>query len=72
MIEPVIVSDPAIMAGKPCFHGSRITVEIVLRYLAAGARPDDVLAAFPGLGEAHVRAALEYAAQLAGQARPAA
>ena len=33
---PRISSDPAVMMGKPCITGTRITVELILRKLSAG------------------------------------
>ncbi len=31
-----ISTDPAVMMGKPCIKGTRITVELILRKLGAG------------------------------------
>ncbi len=36
MRRDLIVSDPAVMMGKPVFAGTRITVESILDKLAAG------------------------------------
>ena len=49
--------------GKPCFVGTRITVYDVLEYLAGGMASDQIVQDFPELSDAHVRAALEFAAQ---------
>jgi uncharacterized protein (DUF433 family) len=57
-----IAADPAIMMGKPCIKGTRITVELILRKLGAGRSFKDVLEAYPQLGEDDVRAALAFAA----------
>ena len=56
---------PEVMMGKPCFTGTRIPVYLILQKLAAGETADDILRAYPQLKAAHIRAALEYAAQLA-------
>jgi len=56
---------PHVMMGKPCFTGTRIPVYLILQKLAAGESEDEILAAYPQLKLEHVRAALEYAAQLA-------
>ena len=40
--------DPAIMGGKPCIRGTRIPVDLVLRYLGDGQSTEDILEAFPG------------------------
>jgi len=44
-----IVSDPAVMMGKPVVVGTRITVELILEKLAAGERVEQVLEAHPRL-----------------------
>lgn len=51
-----------VRGGKPCFVGTRITVYDVLEYLAGGMSAAEIVADFPELTEAHVRAALEFAA----------
>lgn len=51
-----------VRGGKPCFVGTRIAVYDVLEYLAGGMTAEDVVADFPELTDAHVRAALEFAA----------
>jgi uncharacterized protein len=53
--------DPEIMAGKPCIKGTRIPVELILRYLGDGQNVEDILAAFSGLTAEDVRAAAAYA-----------
>jgi uncharacterized protein (DUF433 family) len=62
-----IVSDPGIMMGKPTIKGTRITVEHVLRELAAGMTVDDLVREHPRLTADDVRAAQAFAADyLAG------
>ncbi len=56
-----------VMMGKPCFAGTRIPVYLILQKLAAGETTDDILAAYAQLRAEHIRAALEYAAQLAAE-----
>ena len=51
-----------VRGGKPCFVGTRITVYDVLEYLAGDMSAAEIVADFPELTEAHVRAALEFAA----------
>jgi uncharacterized protein (DUF433 family) len=53
---------PGVRSGKPCFVGTRITVYDVLDYLASGMPHDEIIGDFPELTEAHIRAALEFAA----------
>ena len=57
-----ITIDPDVMFGKPVIRGTRVPVEHILRKLAAGDSMHEVLAAFPHLVEADVRAALAFAA----------
>jgi uncharacterized protein (DUF433 family) len=54
--------DPAVMMGKPCIKGTRITVELILRKLGAGRSFADLLEAHPRLTENDLRAALAFAA----------
>ena len=58
-----IVSDPAIMMGKPTFEGTRITVEVVLRHLGQGMSIEAVLENYPALEAEDIHAALSYAAE---------
>ncbi len=53
---------PGVMAGKPVVRGTRITVELILERLAAGATEADVVEAFPHLRPEHIRAAQGFAA----------
>lgn len=62
MAHERIKSDPKIMFGKPVFVGTRITVEHVLRCLAAGERPDDIVADYPPLTVEDIHAAQAFAA----------
>ena len=48
--------------GKPCLRGSRIAVEDVLSYLAAGMTMEDVLDDFPSLDREDILACLGFAA----------
>jgi len=58
-----IVSDPAVMMGKPVIAGTRITIELILDKLAAGETVEEVLEAHPRLTREHIRAALAFAAE---------
>ncbi len=58
-----VVSDPAVMMGKPVIRGTRITVELILEKLGAGETLDQIIAAHPRLTEEAVRAALAFAAE---------
>jgi len=61
-----IVSDPAVMLGKPVVKGTRITVELILGKLAAGEDIAQILEAHPRLTEPGLRAALAFASESLG------
>jgi uncharacterized protein (DUF433 family) len=63
MSSPLIVSDPAVMMGKPVISGTRLTAEFILDELAAGTPVDQLLAAHPRLTRDAVSAALAFAAR---------
>ena len=57
-----ITLDPAVMGGKPCIRGLRVTVGTVVGLLAAGHSTAQILDAYPYLEEEDIREALAYAA----------
>lgn len=58
-----IVSDPAVLGGKPILKGTRLSVEFVLDLLAAGWDRAALSTNYPSLTEEHIRAVLAYAAE---------
>lgn len=58
----LIETRPGVRSGKPCFVGTRIAVYDVLDYLASGMTTAEIIDDFPELAEAHIHAALEFAA----------
>ncbi len=56
-----IVTDPAILVGKPTVRGTRIAVELVLAYLANNPNFEELFADYPRLTMDDVRACLAYA-----------
>jgi uncharacterized protein (DUF433 family) len=62
IMYPRIVSDPAILSGKPVIRGTRISVEFILELFAGGAGPADVLRMYPQLTAEDVQQAARYAA----------
>jgi uncharacterized protein (DUF433 family) len=58
----IITIDPGKRSGKPCIRELRITVYDVLGYMAAGMSQEEILADFPDLTEADIRACLAFAA----------
>ena len=59
-----VVSDPAVMMGKPVIAGTRVTVESILERLAAGESIEQVVEANPRLTRDAVQAALAFAAEI--------
>ena len=57
-----ITLDPAIMGGKPCIRGLRVTVGTIIGLLASGLNNDDILKMYPYLQHEDLIAALSYAA----------
>jgi uncharacterized protein (DUF433 family) len=58
-----IVMDPAVLGGKPCIKGTRISVAFILELLASGASRREILEAYPHVTDAGLTAALAYAAR---------
>ncbi|MBX9773982.1 MAG: DUF433 domain-containing protein [Xanthobacteraceae bacterium] len=54
--------NPKVMLGKPVVRGTRITVELILRKLAEGGTPGDLLETYPHLTGQDIQAAIAYAA----------
>ncbi len=65
-----IIRDPSICAGQPVVKGTRVLVRTVLAYLARGADIAEILADFPTLAEADVRAVIAFAAAAASEDLP--
>jgi uncharacterized protein (DUF433 family) len=57
-----ITLDPAVMGGKPCIRGMRVTVGMIVGQIGAGRTFDQVLADYPYLEREDVLQALRYAA----------
>lgn len=57
-----ITTAPRILAGKPVVRGRRISVEQLLKALAAGQNEADLLAEYPELELSDFRAVLLFAA----------
>ena len=49
MNEPMIVSDPKVMIGKPVISGTRITVDLILEKLGNGESIEVLLESYPRL-----------------------
>jgi uncharacterized protein (DUF433 family) len=57
-----ITQDPAMMGGKPCIRGQRVTVGMIVGQIGAGRSIDALLADYPYLERDDVFEALRYAA----------
>ena len=57
-----ITGDPQILGGKPIVRGTRISVEMILEWIASGATRDDIVRRHPHLSANDVEQALVYAA----------
>lgn len=58
-----ITSDVAVLGGKPCIRGTRISVEFILELFASGATSEDIVRAYPFLTREAIAEALHYAAR---------
>ncbi|NWG52341.1 MAG: DUF433 domain-containing protein [Hydrogenophilaceae bacterium] len=61
MKTQVISARPEVMGGAVVFAGTRVPVQTLLDYLAAGESIDDFLEGFPSVSRAQVLAFLEDA-----------
>ena len=62
---PRISVDPAICGGRPVVAGTRLRVTDVLDMLAGGASEAEIVADYPYVSAADIRACLAYAASMA-------
>jgi uncharacterized protein (DUF433 family) len=64
-----IVSDPDILVGKPTIKGTRISVELILGWLANGWTHEMILESYPHLTREDILAALGFAAEMMREER---
>jgi uncharacterized protein (DUF433 family) len=57
---PNIISNPAILGGKPCIKGTRISVELIMDWLKTGGNVQTIAAKHPVLTEQTVMEAIRY------------
>ena len=57
--QDLIEERKEVMAGKPLFKGTRLTVEFVLKQLGAGMSHQELLDQYPTLKPEHIRSASE-------------
>ncbi len=61
MAEPVIVSDPEVMSGTPCFRGTRVPFKNLIDFLEGGHSLGYFLEQFPSVTREMAIRALEEA-----------
>ena len=61
MFNPVIVRDPEVMWGQPCFRGTRVPFKNLIDWLEAGDSLDKFLQDFPSVSHEMAIQALEEA-----------
>jgi uncharacterized protein (DUF433 family) len=59
-----ITSDPDILVGKPTVKGTRISVELILGWLANGWTHEMILESYPQIVRDDILAALAFAAEM--------
>jgi uncharacterized protein (DUF433 family) len=60
-VTSVVHSDPEILGGTPVFVGTRVPLQNLIDYLAAGDSLDEFLDQFPSVTRKQAQAALELA-----------
>lgn len=59
--------DPALMGGRACIRGMRITVSMVVNLVANGMTVEEILGEYPDLARPDIQQALQYAASLVNE-----
>ena len=62
-MKVLITQDPKILGGKPIIAGTRMSVEVILEFLAGGMEIKEILKEFPFLTKKQLQAAIQYAAK---------
>jgi uncharacterized protein (DUF433 family) len=60
-----ITRNPAVMGGRACIRGMRVTVSMIVGQIGAGHSIDELLASYPYLEREDILQALRYAAWVA-------
>lgn len=60
-----ITFDPALMGGRACIRGMRVTVSLIVGLIASGMGVEQIIEAYPYLEPEDIQQALQYAAWLA-------
>ena len=62
-----ITFEPAVMGGRACIRGMRMTVSLVVNLVANGMSTEDIVREYPELETEDIRQALQYASALANE-----
>ncbi|OWQ84124.1 hypothetical protein CDN99_24915 [Roseateles aquatilis] len=68
--DRLVISDPEILGGTPCFMHTRVPIDAVLATLDSGEDPASIQVDYPFLTEAHIDAARIYSAVHPRRGRP--
>jgi len=66
----VVLIDPDILSGTPCFAGTRVPVQTLWDYLKAGDRITDFLEDFPTVTHEQIDAVIDIAGDAVAQHGP--
>jgi uncharacterized protein (DUF433 family) len=58
-----ITQNPAVMGGKPCIRGMRVTVGMIVGQISAGHSKEQILTDYPYLESEDIDQALLYASR---------
>ena len=58
-----VIPDPEILGGKPIIKGPRISVELILEWIASGVSIKDIVEEFPHLPDDGVQETVLYASR---------
>lgn len=64
-----ITVNPNILAGKPIIKGTRISVELILDFLANGWTAETIMENYPQLKKEDITAVLKYATEILKEER---
>lgn len=59
----LITYNKAVLNGKPIIKGTRISVEIIMEWIASGGTIENIYKQFPHLPQGSVEQAIQYAAK---------
>lgn len=66
-MKKLINQDPKILGGKPIIAGTRMSVEVILEFLAGGMEIKEMLKEYPFLTRKQIQAAIQYAVEKVGK-----